>query len=98
MKSSFSTVWAPSGATASAETASTASVVFFMRLLRARPPGGGAPSLVGGQAVERLREARRASVLVRDRRVRDRPGDPDVGVVPGDADLAARVVEVRALV
>src|SRR5581483_8320023 len=71
--------------------------------LRAGPrPRSRAPSsravFVRGEAVQPRGKRRRIPVLVgEDRRV-DRPLDPDRGIVPEEAQLAAGVVEVAALV
>src|SRR5262245_42025029 len=43
-------------------------------------------------------EGRQAIVARGERRCRNRPGDPDGRIVPGNADLAARVVHIGALV
>src|SRR4249920_1565812 len=39
-----------------------------------------------------------ARVALREERIGDGPVDADPGVVPGDAELALRIVEIRALV
>src|SRR5262245_34006193 len=52
-----------------------------------------------GKAIEgHVAEARGGPVLGAHDRVRDRPGDPDVGIVPADARLVAGAVGRGALV
>src|SRR6185295_9810777 len=45
-----------------------------------------------------VRETWMPRVTIRENRIRHRPGDADGRVVPRDADLAGRVVDVGALV
>src|SRR5476649_159466 len=51
-----------------------------------------------GQTVAQLRQRQMLRVARGKQRMGHRPGDPDAGVVPGDADLARRVVQLGALV